>query len=87
VDVPGSEKCGFGTQANGINNFLEVVGVYTDPLQTNVVQPTQVDVYQSITEPSSGSKRVLYSWGSPTCARSLSSSIVIPRPGSVGSSR
>ena len=44
-------------------------------------------VYQSITEPSSGSKRVLYSAGSPTCARSLSSSMVMPKPGSVGNSR
>ena len=31
VYVPGSEKGGFGTQANGINIFLQVVGVYTDP--------------------------------------------------------
>jgi hypothetical protein len=34
VYVPGSEQGGFGTQANGINIFLEVVGVYTDPMGT-----------------------------------------------------
>jgi len=43
--------------------------------------------YQSTTEPSSGSNRGLYGLGSPTCALSLSSSIVIPRPGSVSSGR
>jgi hypothetical protein len=34
VYVPGSEQGGFGTQANGINIFLDVVGVYTDPMGT-----------------------------------------------------
>ena len=43
--------------------------------------------YQSTTEPSSGSNRGTYCLGSPTCAFSLSSSIVIPRPGSVSSGR
>ena len=43
--------------------------------------------YQSITEPSSGSNRVRYCCGSPTCAISLFSSMVMPRPGSVGNSR
>jgi probable HAF family extracellular repeat protein len=31
VFVPNSEQGGFGTQANGINNRQEVVGVFTDP--------------------------------------------------------
>jgi len=47
----------------------------------------QLVLYQSTTEPSSGSNRVRYCCGSPTCAISLSSSMVMPRPGSVGNSR
>ena len=31
VQVAGSEKGGFGTQANGVNIFLDVVGVFSDP--------------------------------------------------------
>ena len=34
VNVPGSEKGGFGTQANGVNNRQEVVGVFSDPQGT-----------------------------------------------------
>ena len=43
--------------------------------------------YQSTTEPSSASYRGRYGLGSPTCACSLFSSIVMPRPGSVSSGR
>jgi hypothetical protein len=43
--------------------------------------------YQSTTEPSSVSNAVLYGRGSPTCDFSFSSSIVIPRPGSVSNGR
>lgn len=43
--------------------------------------------YQSITEPSSPSNCGMYGRGSPTCFISLSSSIVMPSPGSVSRGR
>jgi hypothetical protein len=43
--------------------------------------------YQSTTEPSSESYAVRYGRGSPTCAISLFSSMVMPRPGSVNKGR
>jgi hypothetical protein len=43
--------------------------------------------YQSTTDPSSGSNRGRYSLGSPTCPLIFSSSIVMPKPGSVSSGR
>lgn len=48
---------------------------------------TPPETYQSTTEPSCGSYLVRYGCGSPTCAFSFSSSIVIPNPGSVSSGR
>jgi tetratricopeptide (TPR) repeat protein len=45
------------------------------------------ETYQSTTEPSSGSYCGWYSRGSPTCAINLSSSMVMPMPGSGSSGR